>query len=72
MIRYLKNHQIDRDKWDGCIQTSVQKSVYGCSWYLDVICSNWDALVEDDYVSVMPVTKNSKYLMNYIYPPFFA
>ncbi|MBK7967589.1 MAG: hypothetical protein IPK08_01015 [Bacteroidetes bacterium] len=72
MIRYLKQHQIDRNKWDSCIQSSVQKSVYGCSWYLDVICSDWDALVEDDYESVMPVTKNSKYLMNYIYPPFFA
>lgn len=72
MIRYLKNHQIDRGKWDSCIQSSVQKSVYGCSWYLDVICNDWDALVENDYQSVMPVTKKSKYLMNYIYPPFFA
>lgn len=72
MIRYLQNQQIDKKLWDDCIKNSPGGIIYAYSWYLDTICEGWDALVEDDYVSVMPVTQGRKYLMDYIYPPFFA
>ncbi len=46
--------------------------IYAYSWYLDIVHSEWDALVEDDYISVMPITVNRKFGINYLFQPFFA
>jgi len=72
MVRYIRHHQIDKSQWDACIDKSGNGIIYAYAWYLDKVCPGWDALVEDDYVSVMPVTRRKKYLMDYIYPPFFT
>jgi len=72
MLRYIKHNQIDKRKWDYCISNASNGIIYAYSWYLDITCENWDAIVNEDYSSVMPVTKGKKYLMDYIYPPFFT
>ena len=72
MIQYLKHKEIDKKKWDDCIDNSVNSLIYSYSWYLDVVCPNWNAMVEDDYKSVMAVTAGKKYGIEYIYPPYFA
>lgn len=54
-VYYIRNHEIDISAWDKCIATSFHGSIYSFSWYLDLVCENWDALVEDDYQSVMPL-----------------
>jgi hypothetical protein len=54
-IHYLKHAEIDTRAWDNCIARSFNGSLHACSWYLDVICERWDALVEDQYRSVMPL-----------------
>jgi len=72
MPRYLRNHEIDYHKWDACISQSLNGNIYGWSWYLDIVCEGWDAMVEDDYSSVMPLPHRRKYFIDYIYPPFFA
>ena len=69
MIRYLTNADIDRVKWDNVISTSCYETVYGYSWYLDLVAEHWDALVEDDYAAVMPLPWNRKYSFRYIYQP---
>jgi len=72
MIHYLKHHQIDKVKWDICIENSSNSLVYGLSWYLDIVCENWDALILDDYKAVMPLPWKQKFGLKYIYHPFFA
>jgi len=72
MIQYLKHNEIEKQKWDNCIDHSVNNIIYSYSWYLDIVCPNWNALVEDDYKSVMPLTGNKKYGVHYLYPPYFA
>ena len=72
MIRYLKHNEIDKTKWDNCIDHSMNTLIYAYSWYLDVVCPNWNALVENDYKSVMPLTAGKKYGIEYLYPPYFA
>ncbi len=72
MVRYIPHHEIDKQKWDKCISDSVNRIVYGFSWYLDIICPGWDGLVEGDYDSVFPLTYNRKYLIKYLYQPYFA
>ena len=72
IIRYLKQNEIDKTKWDSCIKNSPNCIIYGMSWYLDIVCENWDALVSDDYEAVMPLPWKSKLGIKYIYHPFFA
>ena len=72
MIKYLKNHEIDSTKWDNCIKNSINGLVYAYSWYLDIVCEKWDALVEDDYISVFPLTYNVKANIHYLFQPVFS
>ncbi len=72
MIRWLQHNEIDKKKWDACIDHSVNDLIYANSWYLDIVCPGWNAMVEDDYISVMPLTAGKKYGTHYLYPPYFA
>lgn len=69
MIRYLKHNDIDKQKWDTCIRNAANGRIYAISWFLDIVSPGWDALIEDNYVSVMPLTWKSKYGMKYIVQP---
>lgn len=53
-IRHLRYNEIDKTKWDRCIQTAFNGNVYSFSWYLDVVAYGWEALVEGDYETVFP------------------
>ena len=46
--------------------------VYAYSWYLDLICLHWDAMIWGDYLYIMPLVNNRKYGLRYIYQPFFT
>ncbi len=72
-ISYLTYQQIDKTKWDACIDHAANGLVYGYSFYLDAMAKNWDGLVLNDYEAVMPLTWNKKYSIHYLYqPPFTA
>lgn len=78
-IHYLTYQQINKQKWDACIDKAENGLIYGYSFYLDAMARNWDALVlysrsgEDAYEAVMPLTWNKKYGIHYLYqPPFTA
>ena len=72
MIRYLNSTEIDKKKWDTCIHESRYPSVFVYSWFLDVVCENWGALVLNDYEAVFPFAYNRKWMISYIYQPFFT
>ena len=44
-ITYLTYHQINKPKWDACIDKAADGLIYGYSFYLDAMAKNWDALV---------------------------
>jgi len=71
-LRFVKCKNIDRKKWDACISSAYNSIVYSYSWYLDLVCGRWDAIVEDDYAAVMPLPSNTKYFITYVYQPFFC
>ncbi len=72
-ITYLTYRQIDKIKWDACIDHAPNGLLYAGSFYLDSMSKNWDALVLNDYEMVMPLTWNKKYGISYLYqPPFTA
>jgi hypothetical protein len=72
MIRYLRNNQIDRNRWDDCIRKAFNGNVYAFSWYLDIVAYGWEALVSDDYDAVLPLTGRKKAGIHYLYQPLFT
>ena len=72
MIQYLAHSDIDPKRWDQCIAQSVNRRVYAFSWYLDVVCPGWDALVDGDYDAVFPLTHHRKGGILYLYQPYFT
>jgi lipid II:glycine glycyltransferase (peptidoglycan interpeptide bridge formation enzyme) len=72
MINFLINNEIDRKKWDDCIARSTLSLPYAFSWYLDIVCPEWGALIEDDYHAVMPLPIKKKWMITYIYKPYYA
>ncbi len=58
-IRILSQEEIDFKKWDKCIDSSLNGTVFGHSWYLNLVCENWGALVLDDYETIMPLPLGS-------------
>lgn len=71
-IRFLHRDEIDDIKWDACVYESFNSLVYGYTWYLDNVAENWDALVLDDYKTVMPLPTRKKWGFTYAYQPFFC
>ncbi len=71
-IKYLKHNEINKDKWDNCIEKSSNGLVYALSWYIDIIAPNWHAIVLNDYNAVLPLPWKKKYGLKYIYHPLFA
>ena len=72
MIEFLNHNEIDKSKWDACVNNSVNGNIYTYSWYLDVVCEGWNALIEDDYISIFPLTGFNKFGIQFIYSPFFT
>lgn len=71
-ITYIKQKDIDQEKWDRCIENAANGSIYANSFYLNTICKHWDALVLNDYETVMPLPWNKKFGFSYLYQPYFA
>ncbi len=54
-IRYLRSNEIDFSAWNKCIENAINGSIFAYTWYLEIVSPKWEALVEDDYKSVMPI-----------------
>lgn len=72
MIRHLKREDINIQKWDECILSSSSPQIFGCSFYLDVCCPDWSALVLNDYEAVFPIYIKEKFFIKYITQPYFV
>jgi len=71
MIKYVKNNEIDREKWDNCISMIPRVKPYGFSWYMDNMAPGWAALIDDDYKSVFPIPGFKRFGIHYIATPPF-
>ena len=41
--------------YDRCITASPNGSIYALSWYLDIVCPDWELIANSDYSTVMPL-----------------
>jgi len=71
-VKLLKNNQIDKYRWDETIKSSYNAMVYGFSWYLDIVCPGWSALITEDYQYIMPVPSKKKWFFKVALQPYFA
>lgn len=73
MIRFVKHQNIDPAKWDNAVRHALFSTVFASYNFLDVISgdAHWNALIEDDYLGVMPLPYRSKCGIPYVYTPFF-
>lgn len=71
-IRFVANCDIDRTKWDRCVQSSVNSRIYANSGYLDVVSSGWYGLIWGDYEYVMPLVVKRKFGISFLMQPTFA
>lgn len=70
MIHHLKHQDIDFKKWDDI--ACKQAVPYSCSWYLNSVSPNWEALILDDYKAIMPLTCKKKLSIKYLAQPLFT
>lgn len=68
-INYVKYKDIDKQEWDKHLASSVNGLLYGCSWFLDIVCNTWDALIADDYTFFLPLPIKYKFLFPIINSP---
>ena len=61
MIKHLKNTDINFIRWDNCINNAINGSVFAYSWYLNILCEDWEALVLGNYEYVMPLFHKTKF-----------
>jgi len=71
-LNYISSNEVDKIKWDKCIQDSLNGIVFGYSWCLDSVCDSWDALILNDYEAVFPIIRSSKLGIHYFFNPIFA
>lgn len=71
-ITHLRHKEINKERWDSCIKNAPNGNICAMSWYLDIVCENWDALVLPDYSAVFPLTHRSKAGIDYLMQPPFT
>ncbi len=72
MIKHVQYKFIEKEKWDECIEQSFNGVIYAYSWFLDVVCEEWEALIEGDYERVFPINFKKKAGVSIIFQPFFT
>ncbi len=71
-IRHLRQEDIDKKLWDETIMQSQRFVPYALSWYLDIVCPDWEALVADNYEVIMPLPVKRKCGIRYLVEPLWA
>ena len=61
-IRFVPGEAIETIKWNSCVHYATNGNIFGYRWYLDAVTRDWDALVEGDYESVLPLPWRSNWL----------
>ncbi|MBS9525591.1 hypothetical protein KI659_16355 [Litoribacter alkaliphilus] len=75
-ISHINCKNIDKEKWDCCINEDWEGQAYGLSWYLDIVSPGWEALilldVQGNYDTVMPLPVRKQFWIAYLQQPFFC
>ena len=68
---FLEHKNIDKKIWDNTIDKAYNGIIYAYSWYLDIVSPQWNAVITEDYNTLMPLPAKKKYGIDYIIQPMF-
>jgi len=54
-INHIINPGEAAKEHDKCISASPNGNIYALSWYLDIVCPDWELLANSDFSTVMPI-----------------
>lgn len=66
-IDIIPSHQLNKEKWDDCVDRSINNLIYAHADYLDALADNWHGIVVNDYDGVMPIPWRKKLGIRYCY-----
>lgn len=69
MIAHLKHNEIDKAAWDARLMRCAQPFWYAQSWVLSRASPGWEALIDDEADAMMPLCRNRKWGIDYLYQP---
>lgn len=69
MIIRQTSKEIDKATYDKCVSTDPNGIIYAKSWFLDLVCDQWEVLMLEDYSLVMPLPIKKKWGIKYVYTP---
>lgn len=72
LLTHLSRHEIDDQRWNEAIQTSLNARPYALTWYLDAVTPQWEALVYGDYEAVMPLPVKKRFGIRYYVQPLWT
>jgi hypothetical protein len=72
MYKFIPFESIDKNKWNGAIHYALNGNIFGYHWYLKAVVKEWDAIIEDDYESVLPIIRAPLYEEQYKVLPFLG
>lgn len=67
-VRFVPFEEIDVTRWNSCIHFAINGNVFGYHWFLKNVSREFDALVEGNYESVMPLISRAS---RWNYPQLF-
>ncbi len=72
MLKRLSYQEIDFQKYNNCIENSIQKNFYAKKENLDFLSKNWELVVYGDYEAVMPIPFVKKTFLKIVIMPLFC
>lgn len=57
-VKFIPFEEIDTLRWNSCVHFAPNGNVFAYHWYLKNVVREFDALVEGEYESVMPLLKS--------------
>ncbi len=71
-IDHITNDLIDRSQWDEWVKRAQNRRIYATSVFLDIYSPRWEALVIGNGQAFMPLARNRKYGISYLFQPIFV
>ncbi|WP_430811991.1 MULTISPECIES: hypothetical protein [unclassified Carboxylicivirga] len=68
-MKHITRDDINDREWDGCVKEALNGAVFATTWYLDIVCDNWEALVSEDYNILLPLPIKQRIFMRQVYCP---
>ncbi|QBO59150.1 hypothetical protein [Chryseobacterium salivictor] len=72
MIKKIRYGDIDFEKYNECIESSIQKNFYANKFIMDHLCAEWEILVYGNYDYLMPIPIKKKMGIPVVVAPIFC